>query len=567
MKVVIKEWLKQPKACVLLIGGSIFELIYTIINAQVLIMISEAMSDSIHMEKHLLMIIAVCIVQIILSSLYVRMESLAHHNSFTGFVDRYADKILDADVQMFTQYSAAHINSVGEFCARITKVGMSMKIFLMNIISMIVSLCAMYEIAGNLVIPVIVIYIIGAIGIKYLFAAFTKIDNEADRLKRIRNQEIENIVQGFMEVRSFNKVEWHRKNFHKLNLETNIQFNKRTGIDTKIAAFFETVDTAGLTAVLIYSAKKISEGVLDAAQGMTLVSFVFRLINPMSGMLSFIDELSQNLSMSEAYTEIVNYVNRVQDDGTIELSEFTDSFEMQNVSFSYDNSKDALQGINISIKKGQKIGICGTSGGGKSTIFKLLNRFYDPGSGFVTIDGFDIRNITLKSYRKIIGSVHQENYIFPGSIKDNIVYGTNSYTEEEFLTACKKANIYDFIMEQEEKFDTIVGPRGLKLSGGQKQRIALARLLLMDPEIILLDEATSSLDNESEYLIQDAINNLGDKTIISIAHRLTTIQDCDKIYVMGKKKIIEEGTHDELMKIDGEYARMVKISRKREMRG
>lgn len=565
MKIVIKEWLKTPKAFAALVLALLIDIGYSIINAKLLITISSAMGDFNNASKYLPIIIVISILQMAMSALSTHFSAYAGNKSFTVFMDRYADKILDADIQLFLKHSSAHINSTSEFCWMLTKIARRFSSFLFSISSMIISIVSIYKVAGNIVFPILIIYILAIFGTKYLYKKFQYYDSIIDDIRSKRKQEIENIVQGFMEVRSFNKVSHHKKEFHKYNNETMNTYLKRSNIEIKISIFFESIDTIGILSVLLYSLKKISEGLLNPAQGMTLITFVYRLINPMSDMVNFINELSDNLSMAGKFEEIMNYVNNVKDDGNIKLTEFTDSLEIKNVDFKYGDSKDVLQGINIKIEKCKRIGICGISGSGKSTIFKLLNRFYDPTNGSIVIDNINIKDITMDSYRRMIGSVHQENYIFPGSIKDNIVYGVSSYTEEEFLNACKKANIYDFAMEQEKKFDTVVGPRGLKLSGGQKQRIALARLLLVNPEIILLDEATSSLDNESEYMIQKAIDGLGDKTIVAIAHRLSTIKNYDVIYVIGKSKVLEYGTHNELMEKKGEYYNMVKIAEKNEM--
>ena len=189
-------------------------------------------------------------------------------------------------------------------------------------------------------------------------------------------------------------------------------------------------------------------------------------------------------------------------------------------------------------------------------MLKLLNKFYDIDEGELTIDGVEISDVTAESYRRKVGSVHQENTIFPGTILENVKYGSPEATEYEIIEACKRAKLYDFITSLKDGFNTDVGPKGLKLSGGQKQRIALARLFLQDPEIIILDEATSALDNETEQFIQDAIAALHGKTIITVAHRLTTIQNCDWIYVLDGGKIIEDGTHQTLMEHGGAYAHM-----------
>ena len=256
--------------------------------------------------------------------------------------------------------------------------------------------------------------------------------------------------------------------------------------------------------------------------------------------------------------ELMKYKNIDHPEAIMTLNSFKDKISINDVKFAYSETSSVLNGLNIEIHKGEKIGICGETGDGKSTLLKLLNRFYIPNSGSISIDGVDINLTTLKSYRHMVGSVHQENIIFPGTIKQNILFAVPNATEYELIEACRKSEILDFVLSLPGKFDTIVGPRGLTLSGGQKQRIALARLFLQDPEIILLDEATSALDNETENLIQDTIKKLDGKTIITVAHRLSTIKDCDKIYVMKGGIVAECGTHEELMHAHGLYFSMNK---------
>lgn len=351
---------------------------------------------------------------------------------------------------------------------------------------------------------------------------------------------------------------WHHKHFTNLNEEIFEGFMKRAKIVSVTGVAFEFVDTAGLVAVLIYAFKKIASGLLNQANAMSLVMYVFRIIEPVGDIMDYMDVISQDLAMADKYDKIISYKNTSKPDGYITLESFDREIEMKNVSFAYDSSTSILRNINMKFPKGKKIGICGVSGAGKSTLFKLLNRFYDIKEGAILVDGINLSDITKESYRSHIGSVHQENTIFPGTIKDNIVYGNFDAPEFEMIQAAKKANIYDFIMSLPQKFETQVGPRGLTLSGGQKQRIALARLFLSNPDIILLDEATSALDNESETFIQDALDALDGKTLITVAHRLSTIRNSDIIYVMGPDGILEQGTHEELMALKGEYFRMNK---------
>jgi ATP-binding cassette subfamily B protein len=244
---------------------------------------------------------------------------------------------------------------------------------------------------------------------------------------------------------------------------------------------------------------------------------------------------------------------------SVKLENPSGKIQFKNVYFNYGKDvNQVLKDFNLSIKPGEKIGLIGETGVGKSTISKLIPRFYDIISGDILIDDISIKDYDVYSLRRAIGHVQQDVFIFYGTLKDNILYGNPEASDEEIVEACKKAKIHDFIVSLEEGYLTITGEKGIKLSGGQKQRIAIARLFLKKPKIVILDEATSALDNITERLIQEAFDELiKDKTAIVIAHRLTTIMNADRIIVLGTNGIIEMGSHEELMNLKGEYYRLV----------
>lgn len=558
MKIVFREWRKDPAACTMITTWFAISIIYTVLNARVVILISNVFSNLNNWKYHLFILLVVCAIQTALSMLRGILRPLSVHHCFGTLNSLYADKVLDSDVQMFTKYSCSYINTMSEFIFRIAGAGINFIRFLLDIINVVVLLVSIWMVGGTMVIPVIIVYGLGAIWARNLFREYEKLDKAADEIKKKRNQELENIVNGFMEVRSFSTQEHHRRVIKDFNDAIYDGRKKRSKVQSITNFSFETVDTAGLVVVIIYSIRQMALGIISQAEAMSLVMLVFRIIEPLGAIMDFMDTFSQDISMAESYEKIVNYINRNAPDGHIEMDTFQRQIELRNVSFAYDNTSTVLRNLNMVFPKGKKIGICGVSGAGKSTLFKLLNRFYDQKSGDILVDGIEIHAITKKSYRKHIASVHQENTIFPGTIRENVLYGNFNALEYEMIMACKKANIYDFIMDLPDGFDTKVGPRGLTLSGGQKQRIALARLFLSNPDIILLDEATSALDNESETFIQDAIDGLRGKTIITIAHRLSTIKNSDLIYVMGPEGVIEQGTHEQLIAMQGEYFRMNK---------
>jgi len=244
----------------------------------------------------------------------------------------------------------------------------------------------------------------------------------------------------------------------------------------------------------------------------------------------------------------------------VTIPDLNGKLSFKNVTFSYPTRTETkvLRKLNMEINPGQKVALVGQSGSGKSTIIQLLERFYDPIRGTITIDGVDLKSLDLKSYRRNLGLVSQEPILFSGTIFENILFGNPDATQEEVESAAKMANAFDFIMKQPEGFNTMVGEKGTQLSGGQKQRIAIARAILKNPKILLLDEATSALDTESERLVQSALDQLmQNRTTIIIAHRLSTVRNADVICVMMNGKIVEQGTHDHLIQLNGVYSNLV----------
>lgn len=281
--------------------------------------------------------------------------------------------------------------------------------------------------------------------------------------------------------------------------------------------------------------------------GILFWGLMSKIIQPVTNLPDMLDIAS----LSKARLDKIKYVMEMEDekDGNIKLDTFDNSIEFKNVSFSYDGTSDTLRNINLSINKGEKIGIYGPSGGGKSTFVNLITRFFETSEGEILIDGVNINHLTKNSLRKRVGLVSQNIYLFSNkTIKDNIMYGNPHATESEMIEAAKKANAHDFIMSFPDGYDSVVGNDGVKLSGGEQQRISIARLFLAKPDIIILDEATSKLDNESEAIVQEAIDRLGEnKTVIAIAHRLSTIMKCDKLVGINNHTICESGTVKELL--------------------
>jgi subfamily B ATP-binding cassette protein MsbA len=307
--------------------------------------------------------------------------------------------------------------------------------------------------------------------------------------------------------------------------------------------------------------------VLDPANAMSAGKFSLFLVallaslHPIKEIARVYSEINKGLAAAERVFDVIDEpVLLVDKDNAKSISVFSDSIVFNDMSFKYPTSDIVLKDIDLTIKKGEAVAFVGPSGGGKSTMMDLLLRFYDPTSGAIKIDNIDMRDYKMNDIRNLMGMVTQEVILFDDTVAHNISYGRQDASHEDVIQAAKAANAHKFILELEEGYETIIGERGVKLSGGQKQRIAIARAILKNPQILIFDEATSSLDGESEYQVQEAIYRLmKDRTTLIIAHRLSTIRNCSKIVVIDKGIIAEQGSHEELIEQDNLYKKLYSI--------
>ena len=308
--------------------------------------------------------------------------------------------------------------------------------------------------------------------------------------------------------------------------------------------------------ILIAGGLFLYSGRISFGDYSTFIVSVNLFINPVNTLISFMEQFQNGVSGFKRFLEIMDEEPEKDQKNAEDLQNVQGTIEFKNVTYSYDPSKEVLHDVNLKLEKGRKLALVGPSGGGKTTLCHLLPNFYklDESHGSILIDGKDIRSLTLESIRRNIGIVQQDVFLFVGTIRDNILYGRPGATEEEMISAAKRANIHDYVMTLEKGYDTEIGERGVKLSGGQKQRLSIARVFLKDPAILILDEATSALDNTTEVLIQQALDELcKGRTTLVVAHRLSTIRNADEIAVVMNGRITERGTHDDLMAAGGTY--------------
>jgi ATP-binding cassette subfamily B protein len=308
--------------------------------------------------------------------------------------------------------------------------------------------------------------------------------------------------------------------------------------------------------VLVLGGFFLSRNRITTSDLIAYLLFINVFLNPIDRLVNFTEGFQRGMTGFDRFLEIIDTKPDIENsEDAAELTDVEGEIKFHDVSFSYNDKTEVLKGINLTIPKGHTVALVGPSGGGKTTFCNLIPRFYEVNEGAITIDGKDIRNLTLESLRRNIGVVQQDVYMFSGTIGENIMYGKPGASMEEVIQAAKLANAHDFIMELEMGYNTFVGERGVKLSGGQKQRVSIARAFLKNPPILILDEATSSLDNESERLVQESLRQLAKgRTTLIIAHRLSTIKNADKIIVLTSNGIEEQGTHQELLEKGGVYA-------------
>lgn len=377
------------------------------------------------------------------------------------------------------------------------------------------------------------------------------------------NSSLQDTLAGIRVVQSFANEDIEREKFKKSNqgfLSSKNENYRCMGSFTGGNLFFQGMM---YLMTLVFGGWLIAHGQMESADLAMYALYIGIFISPIQILVELTEMMQKGLSGFRRFLDVVETEPEIVDAEDAEpLENIKGHVRYEHVSFHYnDDDSLVLDDVSFDIQAGKSIALVGASGSGKTTICSLLPRFYDVSEGRITIDGKDVRKLTLQSLREQIGLVQQDVYLFCGSIRENIAYGRPDASMEEIIEAAKKANIHEFIMELPDGYETFVGERGTRLSGGQKQRISIARVFLKNPPILILDEATSALDNESERFIQQSLEELAkDRTTITIAHRLSTIRNADEILVVAENGIVECGTHDELLEKGGIYAHYYEMS-------
>lgn len=376
------------------------------------------------------------------------------------------------------------------------------------------------------------------------------------------NSQIEDSLLGIRVVKSFANEEVEEEKFEEgnhrfLSIKTKV-YHIMAGFQSSTRLF----DGVMYIVVVVAGAFFMMKGDINAADYLAYLMFVTTLLTSIRRIVEFAEQFQRDLTGIERFCEVMDIEPDIQDRvDAKDLGRVRGDLEFRDVSFHYETEhRNVLTHLDLKVKAGESIALVGPSGGGKTTLCSLVPRFYDVSGGEILLDGEDIRNVTLQSLRENIGVVAQDVYLFSGSIRENIAYGKRDATDEEIEAAARLAGAHDFIAALPEGYHTYVGERGVKLSGGQKQRISIARVFLKNPPILILDEATSALDNESEKLVQESLEKLAKgRTTLTIAHRLTTIRNADRILVLTENGIEESGTHAELLGKGGIYAELYRM--------
>ena len=471
-------------------------------------------------------------------------------------------KILSLPIGFFSQ------ERKGDIIARIsgdvqeveTSITSTIEMLIKNPILIVIYLFALFRMSWQLTLFVIVFAPLMILVISATGRRLKAQSAEAQRYWSDTMSQVDETLGGLRVIKAFRAERRMQDRFEKI---TDAMRRKNNQVATRQASAHpvsELIATAMIAIVLWFGGTLIlrDHAVIDAPTFLAYTAILYSIIQPIKDLAKAAYGIPKGLASMERIDAILQAENNLPEPADPKpLDGFRESIRFEGVRFRYEDGREILHGIDLEIPKGKTVAIVGASGAGKSTLVDLLPRFYDPAEGRITIDGVDIRDVRLQDLRALMGNVNQDPILFNDTLFGNIAFGKQDATQEEVEAAARIAGAHDFIMEKEEGYQTNIGDRGVKLSGGQRQRISIARAILKNPPILILDEATASLDTESERVVQDALDKLmSGRTTIAIAHRLSTIKNADEIIVLGDGRIVERGRHDELIARGGYYRKL-----------
>ncbi len=475
------------------------------------------------------------------------------------------DKILSLPLAFFSQ------ERKGDIMARISgdvqevenSITSTIEMLIKNPILILIYLGVLFRMSWELTLFTIV-FAPAMIGVMSAIARKLKAQSiEAQRYWSDTMSQVEETLGGLRIIKAFLA---EKKMSERFDAVTEAMRNKNNRVAIRQSSAHPVSELLGsvMIAIVLWFGGTLILGehsVIDAPSFMAYMAILYSVIQPIKDLSRAAYGIPKGLASMERIDVILDAEDNIAEPADPKrLNSFEKSIELRDVSFSYESGREVLHDVSLSIPKGRNIAIVGASGAGKSTLVDLIPRFYDPTGGSILLDGVDIREVSTRDLRALIGNVNQDPILFNDTIFNNIAFGVENATMEQVVAAAKIANAHEFIIEKPEGYNTCIGDRGVMLSGGQRQRLSIARAILKNPPILILDEATASLDTESERMVQDALDYLmSRRTTISIAHRLSTVRKADEIIVMNEGRIVERGRHDELIEMDGYYRKLYEM--------